>query len=137
MMSHERNRYQSMTMPGLDFPVEDGVGEPEGELSADVFGNKVLPLNALDPLPARESLEDASNTLAQYFEKVLQKQQMATGCYILMPSLNSLARFFDVPLNELRKAFWKLKRHGYDFVMPGDYGNISVWPNPSNRSSAS
>jgi hypothetical protein len=137
MMSHENNLSWNRTLPGLDTRLDDGEDVYQEDLAADVFGNKVLPIDALKPLEIHEPLVEPSDTLARYFEQVLEEQHMATGCYILMPSLMSLGKFFDVPLSELRKAFWKLKRHGYDFVMPGDYGNISVWPSSYGRSHVS
>ncbi len=47
---------------------------------------------------------------------------------ILLPSLMAMADFFNVSYTDIQKAFRWLRLQGFDYMIPGCFGHISVWP---------
>lgn len=71
---------------------------------------------------------EMSYHIALYLIRRMHEYQAPPGCCFILPSLSSLSQLFHAPCQEIQKALKILKTKDYDYMAPGYYGNISVWP---------
>lgn len=94
----------------------------------DSLGNKIFTINPFVSWASlHASYEQAPASMARYFAQLVEEEGLEKGCYLLLPPLVNLARFFGTSLADMRKAFWELRKHGYDCTIPGDYGHICIF----------
>ncbi len=90
------------------------------KLVIETFNNGVL----------KES-ENPSSLISAFILRLIKEQRSAgKGCCFVVPSIIDLANFFGIYQTEIRRAFWKLRMQGYDFMIPKDGGNITLWSHP-------
>ncbi len=95
-----------------------------------IVRSKVIGLHHFVPVVLNNS-DSVSSQIAAYLSHLLdsqiEEQGLSPGCCFLIPSLSTLSEFFNVSIEEIRYAFRKLKIMGHDHIIPGYYGNISIW----------
>jgi hypothetical protein len=111
----------------------DGAASLSGELpdrdahpSPGLHG-KVLSTGDLPGFDAPTPEYPLCTQIHRYLLLLIEEQQVLPGGCITLPSLASLATFLSVPDTEVRTAFRKLRMQGHDSMIPGCYGNISLW----------
>ncbi len=88
--------------------------------------SRVMSLYDLDPIPLTQREAPAAE-IADYLAGKIINQQSRAGCCLLFPSLLTLARFFKVTGSDIRAAFSILQSKGYDTMIPGNDGHITLW----------
>jgi hypothetical protein len=58
---------------------------------------------------------------------IAQIEDLTPATCLLLPSLQSLAMFFDVKEFELMDTLHAMRKEGYDNFVPGLYGHITMW----------
>lgn len=91
--------------------------------------SKVIDLEDLKPVSFKNH-PHAARELAVYFLDFIQERQTHSEYFFLLPSLDSLAEFFEIPHTDIQKAFHRLRIQGHESFIPGYYGNISLWSTP-------
>jgi hypothetical protein len=109
-----------------------GYSTPEG------MRDKKARVIVLEELPVLETMdrqpEERSQALANQLSRFMEAQGALSCATLLMPSLCSMTRYYGMTEREIRRAFRLLKPEGHDYMIPGMYGNITVWI--SNRQNA-
>lgn len=113
-------------------PIETGMDsewdeqQPENKMPLSPK-SKVLSLGVPPVLDFCEPRE-MSYHIALYFIQRMHEENAAPGCCFILPSLSALAQFLNVSCRDIQKALKIIKAKGYDYMTPGYYGNVSVWP---------
>ncbi len=85
-----------------------------------------------------KDLQDATETMpsstihiiAGCMDNVLSRNGVKNGELVYMPSLMSLARFFQASHITVHDAFQQLRRNGYDYHLTGMDNPIQFWYTP-------
>ncbi len=87
---------------------------------------KILSLNDLPP-PAIAGGIKSPSQMVRYFQQLCQHAEDSTKRCLLLPSVSSLAKHFNVTPMDIRQALSMLKQSGYDNLAGGLYGHITLW----------
>lgn len=99
--------------------------------------SKVLSIHGFSGMQAEIKTQNTSGSgIIPTLLGFIEGQDVSSGGCLLMPSLLALAKYFDVPPSEVHAAFARLKSYGYDVMIPGHYGHITLWMPIKSREAA-
>jgi hypothetical protein len=125
MRFQEARRVDRYSNTRLDY-ANDYIDHILSEDPIHSFRTKVLTLSDFPPYK-RERHIACHMSIVSYLNRFIGTKGGFVRTCLLLPSLYSLTRFFKAPTLEVQKAFRHLSTLGYDYMMPGYYGHISLW----------
>lgn len=68
-----------------------------------------------------------SDEIAEYLQRFVRDKGINPNSAVLMPSVKSFMDLFNCSYAEVLKGFGRLKGFGYEAILPGLYGHISLF----------
>lgn len=90
---------------------------------------KLISLEQFPPVCLLHIEGNISYFLADYIAQLIKDNDIAPGCCLFLPSLESLTRLLKVEEIDIKRAFTLLKMKGHHYQFSGYYGNIALWTN--------